>query len=459
MPYTALLESVRHGGSRVADDPGPLPSELELQALWFGGAFGRDFQTIGGLPVRIVQFGEWNHAAGPDFLHAAVEIDGTLHHGPLEIDTHPVDWEQHGHSQNPSFAEVILHVAFLPGNKTHFTRSTEGRDIPRVVIPPDRIDEALNRPVLATAASQLGRCSYPLATLEASRVHDLLNEAARFRLQRKARQLQQLEDSHGLEEALWQSLARALGYGPNKLAMTLLGQRVPRRRIRELHTNLSREALLFGLAGFLNPDHHKTAPADSQRYLESLWQQWWKLRTDHEPAPSRSLVWTLGGSRPSNHPHRRLGALTAISAQWASISRPVHRPGAAAMNTLRERLAGLTHEFWSRHYTLHSKQTKRPVALFGTARANEFLANYYIPRWSHSNPQSAWNTLVKLPGGTPSDPVRRAATRLFGTRPDQAAFQRRLWQQQALLQIYQDFCLQDASDCDECPFPEQLGQW
>jgi hypothetical protein len=32
-----------------------------------------------------------------------------------------------------------------------------------------------------------------------------------------------------------------------------------------------------------------------------------------------------------------------------------------------------------------------------------------------------------------------------------------LWQQQALLQIYDDFCMQDASDCARCPFPEQVA--
>ena len=91
--------------------------------------------------------------------------------------------------------------------------------------------------------------------------------------------------------------------------------------------------------------------------------------------------------------------------------------------------------------------------------ANEFLANYYIPRWSWNNPEAAWQAFRKLPGGTPSDPVRRATTRLFGSRRDQAEFHRKLWQQQALLQVYSDFCLQDASDCEDCPFPEQLRQW
>ncbi|MDA0768536.1 MAG: DUF2851 family protein [Verrucomicrobia bacterium] len=459
MPYAALLQQVRSNGARVADDPPLLPDELELQSLWFAGAFGRDFQTTTGQPVRIVQFGEWNHAAGPDFLHAAVELDGTLLSGPLEIDTHPADWEQHGHATNPAFESVILHVVFEPGRQTHFTRSPGGREIPRAVIPTERLREALNHSVLSRAASHLGRCSHPLSQLPVERVHDLLTEAARFRLQRKTRQLQQLEDSHGLEDALWQSLARALGYGPNKLPMTLLGQRASRRILKNLHTNISRESLLFGLAGFLEPDLHKRAPVESRRYLESLWQHWWKLRAHHEPAPERVLTWALSGSRPPNHAHRRLGALAAVSTEWTSLSRPVQRPTGAALKNLRERLTHLEHPFWTHHYTLGSHKTKRPVALFGAARANEFLGNYYIPRWSLTNPQAAWQAFLKLPGGTPSDPVRRAATRLFGSREDQSSFHKKLWQQQALLQIYSDFCLQDVSDCNDCPFPEQLAQW
>ena len=74
----------------------------------------------------------------------------------------------------------------------------------------------------------------------------------------------------------------------------------------------------------------------------------------------------------------------------------------------------LDHPFWNSHYTLKSKTAKRPVALFGKSRANEFLANYYIPRWSQSNPATAWSAFQKLPGGTASDPVRRAGDLLDG---------------------------------------------
>ncbi|MFP6896382.1 MAG: DUF2851 family protein [Roseibacillus sp.] len=459
MPYATLRHDVHRATTLVAEDGARLPPEMELQSLWFGGAFGREFTTTTGKSVRIVQFGEWNHAAGPDFLHAAIELDDEKLTGPLELDPHAGDWELHGHAENPNFREVILHVVFETGHRTHFTRSCDDREIPCVVIPFELLDDALDHPLYARANSKLGRCSEPLAKLPAARVHDLLAEAARFRLTRKARHLQCLEDSHGFEEALWQSLARALGYGPNKLAMTLLGQRVPRRALRAHRTNAQREAHLFGAAGFLSPDLHEKALPDSKRYLTALWRDWWKLRTGREPDHSRTLPWKLGGMRPTNHPHRRLGALAAASAQWARLAKPAQRPSAASMERLRTRLLELEHPFWNHRYTLRSKPTARPIALCGKARVDEFLANYYISSFWRTNQDHAWATYCKLPAGTTSDSVRRATTRLFGKRPDRRQFLRKLWQHQALLQVYHDFCLEDSSDCEQCPFPEQLLRW
>ena len=328
-----------------------------------------------------------------------------------------------------------------------------------MVIPDDRVAEALGPDHAHPALSHPGRCSTPLATTPARRVDELLEQAARFRLSGKTRLLQRLEDSHGFEEALWQSIARALGYGPNKLAMHLLAQRIPRRVLRSVRTHRTREAILFGAAGFLAPDLHRKAPADSRHYLESLWHDWWRVRPRFEAAPSRVLNWQMHGTRPTNHPQRRLGALASLSVQWSRITAPAQRPSLGRMQRLAERLESLEHDFWSSHYTLHSKASRTPTNLVGSARTNEFLANYYIPSWSRSAPEEAWAAYRELPAGPASDPVRRAITRLFGNRRDHRGFHSRLWQQQALLQIYRDFCLEDSSDCEDCPFPEQLRDW
>jgi len=56
--------------------------------------------------------------------------------------------------------------------------------------------------------------------------------------------------------------------------------------------------------------------------------------------------------------------------------------------------------------------------------------------------------------------VAQPAWALFGdNEARRKLFTRYYHQQQGLLQIYDDFCLEDASDCRDCPFPEQLAQW
>lgn len=128
-----------------------LPSEQHLQALWFAGQLGRDFTTVDEKNVRVIQFGHWNHSAGPDFLHASVEIEGTLHKGAIELDHRAGDWETHGHAQNENFDQVVLHVVFCHDHAHSYTRNTEHREIPRVVVSEKTLREALNMPLLAMA--------------------------------------------------------------------------------------------------------------------------------------------------------------------------------------------------------------------------------------------------------------------------------------------------------------------
>jgi len=84
--------------------------ELDLQAQWFGGEFGKVFTGTGGEKIEIIQFGHWNRGAGPDFTEAAVRIDGELKRGSIEIDLDVRSWDSHGHGSNRNFNDVILHI-------------------------------------------------------------------------------------------------------------------------------------------------------------------------------------------------------------------------------------------------------------------------------------------------------------------------------------------------------------
>ncbi len=425
----------------------PMPPELELQSRWFAGEFGREFETVDGRRVEIVQFGHWNHAAGPDFSDAVVRIEEEKHSGHIELDPDARDWEHHGHAENPVYDLVVLHLfVTAPEGPRFFTRTASHLEVPQVQLDLKALTGP--RPKFFEAEARLGRCALPLGEMEVERVDRLLEAAAQFRLKLKARRFERVADIHGREEAYFQAFGEALGYANNKVPMRVLAQRLPVRDL--LKKGEDAEALLFGAAGFLNQPTFEDAAPEAQPYLRNLWETWWKYRDTFE----RALEWKMGGSRPINHPQRRVGALAALARSWKSIRKKFSSPG------LEKVLADLEHPYWSTHYTLSSKSAKQPMALIGKARIADMLANFILPVLINGEHPELWSEYKKLRAELDNHKVRRAALRLFGDNPHRIEkFKKWLYQQQALLQIYDDFCLVDESDCEDCPFPEQLRQW
>ncbi len=456
MTYGYLLESIWHPPLVFAEiSASALPAELELQALWFAGAFGRNFRTTTGKQVRIVQFGEWNRGAGPDFIQTAVEIDGELHHGPLELDPVASDWEAHGHAINPAFSEVVLHVVFRADARRIFTQACDHREIPQVVITEIQLDDALSRPQREVAIAHPGRCVAPLKNLPPGGIERLLKDAAIYRATTKAFRWLHMADAHGRDAALFQASAETLGYRGNALAMRLLAQRTPLTRLKA--EGDAAEAILFGTAGFLSSDLHERAPADTRDYLRGLWDVWWKNRAGCETLADRAIPWKTHGQRPANHPHRRVGALTALLTVWPEYRRlALARPFVA--KPLIEFLQTLDHQFWIRRHTLTSAASAQRVALFGRSQALELIANHLAPLAMHEEGMT-FPSYYKLRNSAANDKVKRCGLRLFGSAKAAAPWMRRVCHHQALLQVYQDFCLEDFSDCKNCPFPEQLAQW
>src|SRR6266568_3898954 len=193
-----------------------IPSELELQARWFTGDFGKHFVSTDGDKIEIVQFGVWNREAGPDFCDAAIRINGGEPiRGCIEIDLLDRNWEA-----NRNVPQVWIDPKMLP--------DASGANLP------------LARP---------GRCQAPLKDLPEDRVRSVLDAAAQFRLQQKANRIRNKIESRRRDEALFQEIAAALGYKENKLPFTLIAQRLPLKFLRETPQDI--ESLLFGVAGFL----------------------------------------------------------------------------------------------------------------------------------------------------------------------------------------------------------------
>src|SRR5436309_9270660 len=436
-----------------------IPSELELQARWFAGDFGKHFVGTAGDKIDIIQFGTWNREAGPDFRDAAIRINGGEPiPGSVEIDLLDRSWETHGHATNPAFEATVLHVIVERSDRDFFTRTQSNRNVPQVCIDLATLPEAFNANV---PLARPGRCHAPLKDLPEERVCSVLDAAAQFRLRQKANRIRNKVEAHGRDETLFQEIATALGYKENKLPFTLLTQRFPLRLLRESAED--REALLFGVAGFLETPDLDVYKKSARDYVRQLWDGWWPHRDDLRRLILPAKAWHISGTRPVNHPQRRLAALAVLAREWPRLQRTSGKSSVAAASDFFQMLE---HPFWNFHYTLTSEASLKEMALIGDSRVADILANVLFPFWAAHDleaPSSAnmrlWSEYGKLRAQLSNRRVETAAARLFGNDPRRKEFLRTVAQQQGLLQIYEDFCMQDNSDCAQCPFPEQMGKW
>lgn len=445
--YRALLDQVHVSyGCAEQDDELPLPGELEVQALWHGGLLGNGGQTMRHGEVRVLDFGEWNRSVGPDFLRAEIEINGARMRGDIEIDPCVQDWERHGHGANPDYTNVVLHVVLSQPPPGWFTRNAEHRDIPILTIPQGVIRAAMG---LGTPPPRDcgGLCREPLAEKSAEQVELLLRSAAAYRAQNKRRIFCRKAEVVGEAQAWFEAFAETLGYKINKVPMQLLARRAPLAALRRSDA----EGLLLGTAGFLVPVLPTKADTDARAYHRHVWDAWWPLREHYQLTEERALPWRYAPLRPANHPHRRVAALAIIAARWREIELRLHAESAAELIRL---LTSLQHPYWSTRCSLPSAELRNPVALIGEERVKDFLVNHL---YVQDEAPFAWATYLSLKNSDIPQRVLLTARRLFGKREDIRSLLKRMYIQQALLQIDTDFCA--LHPCHDCYFPEQLNRW
>ena len=119
-------------------------SERHLQCLWFDERYRPAFfQLPAGETATVLDPGQWNLEAGPDFLNATLLIQPGERqlHGDVEIHVHPSDWDTHNHRVDPAYDRVIAHVTWFEGPPP--------RTLPSGVCPISLAEPVLSRPVRA----------------------------------------------------------------------------------------------------------------------------------------------------------------------------------------------------------------------------------------------------------------------------------------------------------------------
>lgn len=421
-------------------------SEYSIQLRLQDGEFGSEFVDQEGKHIVILNLGRWNRAAGPDFINAEIEVDGVRLRGDIELDRHFEDWERHGHGSNPCFNNVVLHLACIPPKNAWYTRNQRHEQVRCALIATEGslAVHGDNRNIDFSAhGSSCGRIFDDLADDEVDR---FLQAVAAYRLRKKRKFRQGKVGFWGEDQVLYESLAETLGYSSNKWNMRNLAKRAKLADIRH-----NPEPLLYGIAGYLVPVLKENCDEETRKYHKELWDFWWKNREDLELTHGREIQWVLSNIRPANHPQRRLAALAVIVSkweEWKSLCR------LSKYKELVEWMTSITHPYWSKHVTLPSPTLDKPLALIGKERAMDFIVNNVACLDESDN---IWNLYLTLPGGSLNRKVSETAEHLLKDAGRIKRLTRKAYQQQALMQICDDFCVKGCSD--SCLLPSQAPAW
>jgi hypothetical protein len=459
----------------------PFPAERLVQAIWQHQRLRRgELKTTDGKNVRVFHPGFASVEGGPDFRGAVLQIGGSPpSSGDVEVDLRASGWRAHGHDRNANFQNVLLHVVW---------DDTGGRvsahcGAPAILCVKDVLDAPLaelslsleNESLRSLPESLRGKCCAPLRELAAPKLMDLLEQAARVRLENKAAQLRASAKNAGWEQALWGNLFRALGYKHNIWPMRHLAEQRARlvaslESVSTSETLLVLQARLLGVGGLL-PDELTRAEKRSDSYLRRIWDIWWRERDTFSDIILPRTAWRFHGLRPANHPRRRLALASHWLANkkfvsqienWIAVEKGAATP--AACRKLMEILQVERDDFWSWHLTFKSPGSRKPLPLLGDGRVTDLAINVILP-WLWVRAVEGGNRKIRdeaerrffaWPPAEDNSVLKLARQRLLGTSNEKIL--KTAAQQQGLIQIVCDFCEHSNAACDNCKFPELVRE-
>ncbi len=373
--------------------------ERDLRRIWEGQRFPRAaLVTAEGALLRVIFRGRLGAGPGPDFRGAIIAGPGGLLCGDVELHVRTSDFRRHGHSLDPAYAGVVLHVVFVHDEAAE-TALPGGGTAPVAALGGPQVERWLERP------ARWGEpCRSALERMGAAGVGETLERlgAMRFR-QKAAAWRRRLATGTDIEEALWSGLLEGLAYGGGREAF---------RRLAEAARWGDLRAALLAL-----PETSREAQA-----IALLTAAYEGLGA---PPPVRP-------PRPGNGPERRLAGAAVLAARFAG-------PGLSAS------LIGLLAEPEVAAKLLVAALTV--PRLVGRARAIEIAGNAVLPLAAALCEEPSASRIEAVFAELPL-PARYGAVRHLHevTRPDVRSDMRR---QQGMLYLLHQYCTQGG--CGKCP--------
>jgi hypothetical protein len=250
----------------------------------------------------------------------------------------------------------------------------------------------------------------------------------------------------GVEQALYEGLLEALGYGGNARSMQALARSLPWAGLRDgsKGDRVRLEALLLGAAGLLPSQRMHGGPAEP--HVAALERAFARTRLPSLPAGA----WKLWGVRPENAAARRIAAAAGLLARLGNPAKLLAIVDAATVNEAIAPLLIAADGYWRSHYDLCASPCRLPPAFVGRSRAIEIVINVVLPIACCIDDDAALNAKARALFARLPRPAVYGATRFIeealssqGTRVPVNA--RRA---QGLLELQRNWCTQGG--CGRC---------
>lgn len=399
----------------------------------------KNLVTESGEELQILKQGNYQHNSGPDFENCQVLIEGITLVGNIEIHVKSSDWNLHKHEHDPAYNNVILHVVW---EHDQDVKDSRGHKLPVLVL------KGRVKPDLFTRYEKLvnGKsdimCHEEIQSLPRIRKFELIDKAVSLRLQMKSDLvLESLNLNDGdWEETAYQLLLQHFGFKVNNDAFLSLANALPYKLIKKhLDHPFQVEALLYGVAGFLNEGEDP--------YLLKLKQEYHflskKYQLDDQTLSKQE--WKFLRLRPANFPTVRLAQLTSFLTTTHNLfSLLISEESPAKMvETFRQPLPA----YWQQHYNFGKEYAQKSTSKIGLQSIENLIINAITPLLA------AYSRYVKQ-----ELYMERAIELLENLKPENNKITRK-WNElgfktasafdsQGLIMQYNEFCLQKR--CLEC---------
>jgi Protein of unknown function (DUF2851) len=352
-------------------------SEFFLHFLYQFQYFDKtNLQTTDNERIEVLKIGRMNTDSGADFQDARLLIGDVEWAGSVEIHVKSSDWNLHEHQSDAAYQNVILHLVW-EDDKPIFRK--DGTKIPTLVLR-ERTDKNLLKKYqnLMNAKTEMP-CQNQFAEVDDIQKMMMLDKVLMKRLQDKSLIISKslVENNSDWEETAYQILAKNFGFKLNAEPFLQLAKNLPLKILQKHRDNLLQiEALIFGVAGFLNNSENDSENWDEYRFslqkefqfLSSKYQLQNHILGQHE--------WKYLRLRPANFPTVRLAQFAKFIQENANLfSVLIHLED---VKNFAKILKVKQSEYWIKHYVF-GKLSEGNVPTLGSASVENIVINTVVP--------------------------------------------------------------------------------